>query len=595
MTKSSIEINLLFNFPKIQPNTKLFYAAIIICALPSILVIFGADFATPEDTINLSQALESNSDRLNDILHRSLAGSFIHTILEWSAVCVAFFTVCLSFVNYRITGEVTTPIIGIALMCAGAMDAFHTLAANRLISSTVDSQNLIPFTWAICRLFNAMILIFGVSIVLFFKPKNYNRTRGKKSIYIILLSIFFSLLAYKIVYICATSNNLPQTMFPDQVITRPWDIIPLILYALAGISVFPRFYRQYPSLFSYALIVSSLPNIATQMHMAFGSDTLFDNHFNIAHFLKISAYALPLLGLILDYIYTHIQVQLAIKELKQTQLQLIQTEKMSSLGQMVAGIAHEINNPVSFIHGNIIHASEYINNLLEHLQLYQQYYPNLEAEIQNSAEEKDLEFLVEDLPKTLASMKMGTERINEIVLGLRQFSRLDESAVKTVNLHQDLDNTLTILNHRLKATAKNPEIRIVKEYDELPGVECYSGELNQVFMNILANAIDALEESFVLPDQKWDNAPTIWIRTRLNSNNFIVIEIEDNAMGMTSETTKKLFDPFFTTKPVGKGTGLGLSISYKIIVERHGGELTCQSEVGKGSKFTIAIPMKQCS
>ncbi|NEP42265.1 MAG: histidine kinase, partial [Okeania sp. SIO2H7] len=444
----------------------------------------------------------------------------------------------------------------------------YTLAADRLISSTVDSQNLIPFTWAICRVFNALILIVGVSIVLILKPNNYDKNREKNSLYILLLSIFFCLLAYGIIYLCATSDRLPKTMFHHSIITRPWDVIPLFLYAIAGLWIFPRFYRQYPTLFSYALIVSSLPNIATQLHMAFGSDTLFDNHFNIAHFLKINAYALPLFGLILDYIYTHLQVRLAMEELKQTQVQLIHAEKMSSLGQMVAGIAHEINNPIGFIDGNITPAREYISKLLEHLELYHKYYPDLEEEIQNSAEEKDLDFLIEDLPKILASMKLGTERIKEIVLGLRRFSRLDEAEIKTVNLHEGLDNTLMLLEHRLKANTGHREIMIFKEYSNLPEVECYSGELNQVFMNILANAIDALEEALTLPDKKWDTAPTIWIRTRTNRNNFVVIEIEDNGMGISPKVRHKLFDPFFTTKPVGKGTGLGLSISYKIIVER---------------------------
>ncbi len=583
----------LLNWRKTEPNKKLLYVALVICSLPSILMLLGADFGTPEKMINLSLFLELDANGLNDILHQTLAGSFVHTILEWSAVCVAFFTVCLSFVNYRITGEVTTPIIGVALMCAGAMDAFHTLAADRLISSTVDSQNLIPFTWAICRVFNALILIVGVSIVLFLKTKNYDNSREKNSLYILLLSIFFCLLAYGIIYLCATSNYLPQTMFHDGIITRPWDVIPLVLYVIAGLWLFPRFYRQYPSLFSYALIVSSIPNIATQLHMVFGSDTLFDNHFNIAHFLKINAYALPLFGLILDYIYTNIKIKLAMEELKHTQLQLIQTEKMSSLGQMVAGIAHEINNPVSFIYGNVIHASEYINDLLEHLELYQQCYPNPEIEITNSAEEKDIDFILEDLPKLLASMHLGTERIKTIVLGLRRFSRLDESLMKTIDLHQDLDTTLMILQHRLKADAGHPEITIIKNYGNLPEIECYPGELNQVFMNVLANAIDALEESLIVPDKKGDTAPKISIHTHRNGDDFVVIEIEDNGVGICPTVREKLFDPFFTTKPVGKGTGLGLSISYKIIVERHGGKLNCDSQMGVGTKFTIAIPIRQ--
>ncbi|MBD2043480.1 PAS domain S-box protein [Microcoleus sp. FACHB-672] len=284
------------------------------------------------------------------------------------------------------------------------------------------------------------------------------------------------------------------------------------------------------------------------------------------------------------------QLEQTLHELKRTQAQLIQTEKMSSLGQMVAGVAHEINNPVNFIHGNLSHLNEYTADLINLINLYGECYPQPKPEVQDLLAELDMEFMSEDLPKVLSSMKMGTERIRNIVLSLRNFSRLDEAEMKEVNIHEGLDNTLLILQSRLKAKSDQPEIQIIKEYGELPLVDCFAGQLNQVFMNLLANAIDALE---TMP---WPR--TITIRTGVvpspfGLGNHAVICIADNGTGMSEDVRRRLFDPFFTTKPVGKGTGLGLSISYQIVVEKHGGTLTCSSQPGKGTEFSIEIPIHQ--
>lgn len=277
-------------------------------------------------------------------------------------------------------------------------------------------------------------------------------------------------------------------------------------------------------------------------------------------------------------------------KLQETQTQLIQHEKMSSLGQLVAGVAHEINNPVNFIHGNITHANKYIKDLLQLLNLYHQHYPQSHREIRAFAEEIDLEFISDDLTKILSSMSMGTNRIREIVLSLRNFSRLDEAEKKPVDIHEGIENTLLILHHRLKSTGIKVGISVIKEYGNLPLVDCYPGQLNQVFMNILTNAIDALEPPFLEEGQKRN--PEIRIRTAVLDNNFVDIGIADNGGGMTEAVRKRLFDPFFTTKPVGKGTGLGLSISYQIVVEKHGGSLKCLSEPGVGTEFLIQIPVK---
>jgi PAS domain S-box-containing protein len=345
------------------------------------------------------------------------------------------------------------------------------------------------------------------------------------------------------------------------------------------------------------------------------------------------------------------QLEVTIKELRQAQAQLIQTEKMSSLGQLVAGVAHEINNPVSFIYGNISYANEYIGDLLRLLELYEKHYPEPASEIQSVIDEIELDFLREDLLKILDSMKMGANRIRSIVLSLRNFSRLDESEMKPVDIHEGIESTLSILHGRLGSTQENnfgqPTIQVIKEYGSLPKVECYPGQLNQVFMNILNNAIDALrssgssknflptdfstDESVELADglpatarsgklhfvpssalagslgdrtvgeqkatngnskSKPANVPTITIRTFVLDNKAICISIADNGPGMSDRVRERLFDPFFTTKPVGKGTGLGLAISYQIVVEKHRGNLKCNSVLGRGSEFIIEIPIR---
>ncbi|MFB2967898.1 sensor histidine kinase [Aerosakkonema sp. BLCC-F183] len=292
------------------------------------------------------------------------------------------------------------------------------------------------------------------------------------------------------------------------------------------------------------------------------------------------------------------QLELALQKLQQTQTQLIQTEKMSSLGQLIAGVAHEINNPINFIYGNINYAHQYCQDLLALVHLYQQHYAHPVPEIQQKLQAIELDFLIEDLAKLLTSMKLGAERIREIVLTLRNFSRLHEAEKKLVNIHEGIDSTLLILQSRLKAKPDRPPIQVIKEYGELPLVECYAGLLNQVFMNLLTNAIDAIEQtddskSKAAADKPRIQNPQIRIRTEKINSTQIAISIADNGPGMTEEVRQKLFDPFFTTKPVGKGTGLGLSISYQIVVEKHGGQLNCISTPGKGAEFAIEIPIRQ--
>ena len=288
------------------------------------------------------------------------------------------------------------------------------------------------------------------------------------------------------------------------------------------------------------------------------------------------------------------QLCATLTQLHQTQAQLVQAEKMAGLGRLVAGIAHEINNPVNFIHGNLAHVQQYVQDLLELVQLYQHHYPTPVAEIQTNVEEIDLDFIRDDLPKILSSMKIGTDRIRDIVLSLRNFSRLDEAEIKPVDIHQGLDSTLMILNHCLKACPEKPEIQVIRDYVALPPVECYAGLLNQVFINILSNAIDALAEEIKqrTVQECIDNPSQITLRTSLINEQWVEIAIADNGPGMSQEIQRRIFEPFFTTKPIGQGTGMGMSISYQIVTERHRGKLECFSNPGKGTEFVIQIPLR---
>ncbi|MCU0567282.1 MAG: response regulator [Oculatellaceae cyanobacterium Prado106] len=301
-------------------------------------------------------------------------------------------------------------------------------------------------------------------------------------------------------------------------------------------------------------------------------------------------------------------------KLRKAQMDLLQKEKMTSLGKVVAGVAHEINNPVNFIHGNLPHAQKYIHNLLRLIELYKKHHPQPIPEINAFLSEIDLAFLQQDLTKLFSSMKFGSERIRKIVESLKLFAHLDESEWKETSIHDGIESTLLLLNNRLQANSFRPEIQIIRQYEDLPLIPSYAGQLNQVFINLLSNAVDAIDDKFhvfnAVPITKdihstltqetrqphlsdYSSNPFIQITTQLNSNSTaITITITDNGAGISESVLPRIFEQFFTTKPIGRGTGLGLSVCYQIIVDRHQGQLTCHSTPGRGSEFTIELPLQ---
>lgn len=629
-------------------------SVIAVCMIPTLLNLLGFDFSSAgSGTDLLPQAASISSE---DVVR---SGIITHTLLEWMAFSAAFFTVILAFAHYQTTRDVVTPVIAIALFFAGSIDAFHILAADRLIEAVADNRDLIPFTWALCRMFNSLIMIMGISILLFSKEQRSN------SILIVSISIFFGVLASWSVTWAITSENLPQTTYPEAFITRPFDVAPLLLFMFAGLFLYPRIHQIRPTLFTHALIISAIPEVVVQIHMAFGSTSLFDNHFNIAHFLKIVAYLVPFLGLCLEHVRISLEeveskkrilgyqreaakknqiLERTVKNLKQeaearmrvteelqdhkshlkelvhkrtrklhqamaelreesgirrnteealraNQEMLVQTEKMASIGQLAAGIAHEINNPTGYIVSNLETLAEYVAGIKRFLIEFQgirsqipDSRPIAQSEaiaycrnLSDSWERECLDYIVDDASDLVDQTREGAQRIVKIISDLNSFARSDDDEIVDANINECLDTTLNIVRNELRYKCD-----VSKYYAELPSLACNPGRLSQVFVNILVNAAQAITDHGRI---------TVTSECDLDE---IRVKFSDDGMGISPENQRRIFDPFFTTKEVGAGTGLGLSVSHGI-VKKHGGFIEVESALDLGTCFTVHLPLKGCS
>ncbi|MCH8252933.1 MAG: hypothetical protein IID36_10820, partial [Planctomycetes bacterium] len=534
----------------------------------------GVDFGVHRNTLDVSTADGLSALQQADMLHKTLSGSFVHTILEWSAFCTAIFTAILAFVHFRIKRDVATPIIGVALFCAGCMDAFHTLAADRLIHASADNTDLIPFTWAICRLLNALIMTVGVGMFLF-RGINVQK-EGLR--FIVLTSGVFGITAYVVIRTCATSSQLPQTMFPESLVTRPFDVIPLVIFLILGLVLYPLFCKKHTNVFSQALLISAIPNIMTQVHMAFGSTALFDNHFNIAHFLKIISYLVPCAGLLLNYTRTHKELETEIRDRKQTSRELRATmrrleeqtrdlryaqfaaeQASKAKSEFLANMSHELRTPMNSIIG-------FTERLLEKIgpTLPEQHLDSLQTVDRNS--------------KHLLGL------INDVL----DISKIEAGAMTLKLTSFDLVGIVSEVVQRSRSLVDNKPLDIYVRLPDVPlPIVADQLRVQQIMTNLLSNSIKYTKQGTVIV------SAGATIDEQLGE--CIRITVKDTGIGIKPGDLNSLFDKFSQVEESGGrpggGTGLGLAITDQL-VKLHGGRIEVDSTYGQGSTFTVLLPLK---
>jgi len=523
---------------------------LLVCVMPTVFNLFGVDFGSTYDSFDPAHYIHSDPATLLTAQFASLAGAIEHTLLEWTAFCVAAFVVILSLLHYRISGDVTTPIIGVAFFMAGCMDAFHTLAADNLIVAVADQSDLVPFTWAICRSFNALILISGV-IILLVREDVTDRKPGFS--FVLAVSVFFGVVAYLIIYFAATSPELPQTMFADAWITRPYDALPLVLFVVAGLFVYPLLYRKHPSVFAFALVISAVPEVITQMHMTFGSTALFDNHFNIAHFLKIVAYSMPLMGLMVDYVQTQRQMQAAV--LEQQRATVLLTARNDELQAYAHTISHDLRSPLRAIEG---------------------FSDALDEDYRDRLNDEAREFLTE--------IRSGVSRMDLLINDLLLFARLGgkQATLHDVDLNEMVERAMKELATDIQE--RQAEILVI---NSLPVVQGHPATLQSAVMNLLSNAIK------FTPEHQRPHITVSAVISRSEGETLIDLSVSDHGIGIEKKYWDSIFDLFsrLHTDEAYPGTGVGLAIVKKAALQ-HGGNVWLQSVPGQGSTFHLSLATK---
>ncbi|MBL4689125.1 MAG: hypothetical protein JKY37_31320 [Nannocystaceae bacterium] len=557
--------------PLARARTAVIAVVVAVCALPSVLCLFGFDFGSSGTGLGAEAGVQTEAGT-TEAMFGALSGSFTHTILEWTAASLALFTVILAFVHFRIKRDAVTPIIGVALFWAGCTDAFHTLAADRLILATADNQDLIPFTWAISRTFNAIIPLTALAMV-FFVRRFDKETAARRSFAIVLVvSLLLGVAAYAVIQYCATSTQLPKTMFPDALFTRPWDVFPLGIYLVSGLVIYPLFARGTKSLFAFALWLSVIPDAATQFHMAFGSTALFDNHFNIAHFIKIIAYLIPCLGLVLDYVRGYEEEERAKRHLQVAQRKLQeQTRRLEAsnreLQNFATVAAHDLQEPLRKIQA---FSSRIQQKYVQHLPpAGHDYFDRVTG---------------------------AAERMSALIADLLSFAQIQSRAKP----YQPIDLNVVVQEVLCDLEARIEESGGVVNVANLPMVEADPSQMRQLFQNLLGNALKfrrtgvqpvidvvathvdefrALQDSAVFGEQ---DSPCC------------EIHVSDNGIGFSPDHLKKIFALFqrLHNRAQYEGTGIGLAVCRKI-AERHSGAITAHSAPGEGATFVVRLPLRQ--